>query len=155
MTRIFYGVCMVMSFAAFTASAEDVTIHCTYDGMYHHTVFNNPAMNKPDEVVRGDFYLTFNNSDGHGVQAYFWGERPRDFSKRSHAQEGPVALFAVDLNQIVISKYTNLYKDPDETVDRKTGAYSYADTYGDGSRRARAAGSCSRTTLRPIPGNRF
>jgi hypothetical protein len=133
--------------------AEEVTIHCAYNGMYHHTKFDNPALNKEDEVVLGDFFLTFNNSEGNGVHGYFWGTRPRDFMKASRPQEGSMTIFGINRDEVVVSKYTNAYQGPDETVDRKLGTYKFTYWYGGGS--IKAAGSCSKSNLRPIPGNQF
>ncbi len=137
------------------AWADEATISCAYSGIYHHTVFNNPALNKNDEAFSGAFFLTFDNTNGNSIKGYYWGIRPDNNLTRSYPEEGPLLLFAITDDKITIRKYFIPYSYADEYIDRKTGHYEFADTYGDGSRRNKSSGDCEKTSLRAIPKNKF
>ena len=137
------------------ALPEEITVSCNYSGIYHYFVFNNPALNKEDETLSGTFDLTFNNAKGITIIGYYWGIRPDNNLKRIKPVEGSIGLFELTEDRIAISKYTDIYK-VDEYIDRKTGRYEYVDFWGaDRSRRIKTSGDCSKSSLRPIPENKF
>jgi hypothetical protein len=145
-----------MTFCCVSAAvADQVTISCNYSGIYHHTVFNNPDLNKNDEVLSGTFYLTFEYSTGAGKRGYYWGIRPDNNLKRVNPEEGPLSLWEITDDKITIGKHVHPYSNADEYIDRKTGHYEFANFYGDDSRRIKASGDCSKSSLRTIPENKF
>ena len=140
---------------ATAALADAVTISCSYSGIMHYAVYNNPDLNKEDEFLSGTFYLTFEESIGDRNKGYYWGIRPDNNLKRVSPEEGPLSLDRITDDQIIVRKHLPPYSYADEYVDRKTGAYEFAGYDGSGSRRIKASGDCSKSSLRAIPENRF
>jgi len=121
----------------------------------HHAVYNNPDLNKEDEFLSGTFYLTFEESTGNQKRGYYWGIRPDNNLKRVSPEEGPLSLELITGDQIIVRKHIPPYSYADEYVDRKTGNYEFAGFDGSGSRRIKASGDCSKSSLRAIPENKF